>query len=193
MTEETVILTDEILERYKKEILLKVNWTLDSFEEAYSTWKSIKATESNGKNEKVIRKFVAGITNAVAIERIISAPNKNEKLSEIRATKRVKAIKEKWPNLPEAPKGLKQIRNALEHFEDRLDTWAFTSSSHSIVDLNLGISKDAYQQLGNLFNIKKQEFLRNVDEEKNFLFWNHKVKISEISVWVNEIQEQLEK
>ncbi|MGG0278332.1 hypothetical protein ABEY37_00990 [Bacillus pacificus] len=193
MAEETVILTDEILERYKKEILLKVNWTLDSFEEAYSAWESIKAKESDGKNEKVIRKFVAGITNAVAIVRILSAPNKNEKLSEIRATKRVEAIKKKWPNLPEAPQGLKQIRNALEHFEDRLDTWAFTSSSHSIVDLNLGISKDAYQTLGDFFKIKKHEFLRNVDEEENFLFWNHKVKIREISEWVNEIQEQLEK
>ncbi|PEO24940.1 hypothetical protein COL24_00915 [Bacillus toyonensis] len=193
MNKETLVVTDEILDRYKREMILKAKWTDDSIKEAYSAWDSIKAKELDGKNEEVIRKFVAGITNAVAIVRILNVPNNNQQQSEILATKRVKAIKNKWPNLPEAPQGLKQIRNALEHFEDRLDSWAFTSTSHSIVDLNLGVSKDAPQKLGDLFEVSKKEFFRNVDEEGNFLFWNHKVKISDISKWVNNIKEQLEK
>lgn len=191
MTEEILVVTDEILERYKKEIILKVTWTLDSFEEAYSTWDAIQKGEDNKEKEEVIRKFVAGITNAMSIVRILNSTSAKRKIDKARAEKRVEAIKNKWPNLPETPQGLKEIRDALEHFEERLDTWAFTSASHSIVDLNLGMSKEAYQELGGSFGAKEVELLRNVDKEDIFLFWDNEVKIQAIIDWVNSIKEQL--
>ncbi|AXR16997.1 MULTISPECIES: hypothetical protein [unclassified Bacillus (in: firmicutes)] len=188
MAEETLVVTDEILERYKTEIILKAKWTHDSIMEAYSTWDAIQKGKYDGKAEEVIRKFVAGITNAMSIVRILNVAGAKNK---IYAEKRVEAIKNKWPNLPEAPQGLKQIRNDLEHFEERLDTWAFTSSTHSIVDLNLGLSKEGFWAFGGSLGAGEKEFLRNVDEKNNFLFWNHEVQIDDVLQWVIDINKQI--
>lgn len=185
MSEETVILPDQVLERYKKELLLKAKWTHDSLIEGYKTWEE-SAGNLNVKAEAVIRNFVAGITMAMSIVRILNvagARNKNY------ARQRVSAIQSKWPNLPDAPQGLKEIRNDLEHFEERLDTWAFTSSTHSIVDMNLGISAEGLS----FFGVGETELLRNIDGNNVFLFWNHEVKLDEVMNWVIKLSEELKK
>lgn len=185
MSQETAILPEYVLERYKNELLLKAKWTHNSFIEGYKKREESTKT-SNVKSEEIIRSFVAGITTAMSIVRILNvagARNKNY------ATKRVSAIQNKWPTLPDAPQGLKKIRDDLEHFEERLDTWAFTSSTHSIVDMNLGMSAEGLSNFG----IGRTELLRNIDGNNVFLFWNHEVKLDEVMNWVIELSEELNK
>lgn len=181
------VFTEEILDRYKREIILKAKWTYDSIVEGLGVWNAIAEGKHDGKAEEVIRRFVSGITYAMSIVRILNVAGAR---NSSRAQIRVDAIKNKWPNLPDAPQGLKQIRDDLEHFEERLDTWAFTSSSHSIVDLNLGMSPEG---LGSFFGVEEKELLRNVDLENNFLFWNHKVKLKEVLDWAQKLKEEIEK
>lgn len=185
MSQETTILSEHVLDRYKNELLLKAKWTHDSFIEGYKKWEE-SAENRDVKAEAVIRNFVAGITNAMSIVRILNvagARNKNY------ARQRVAAIQSKWPDLPDAPQGLKEIRDALEHFEERLDTWAFTSSTHSIVDMNLGMSAEGLSSFG----VGETELLRNIDGNNVFLFWNHEVKLDEVMNWVIELAEELQK
>lgn len=58
------------------------------------------------------------------------------------AKQRSKAIKRRWPKIPLSPKTLRDVRNSLEHFEERMDEWAVSDSSHIFIDNNIGSGRN---------------------------------------------------
>ncbi|MGB3568440.1 MAG: hypothetical protein WBA30_14960 [Priestia megaterium] len=174
----------EVLERFQKEILLKSKWVYDSIRDGYQLIEESSNPKNDIASEEIIRHFVSGITYAMSIVRLLNVGGARDKRN---AQRRVNLIKTKWPDLPEAPQGLKKVRDSLEHFEERLDTWAFTSSSKSIVDLNVGINTAALAP----FNINETELLRNIDDKGNFIFWNEKVSLKSVMEWVQELSEKI--
>lgn len=176
----------KVLERFQKEILLKSKWVHDSIRDGYQLFEKESNPNNDITSKEILRHFVSGITYAMSIVRILNVGGARNKGN---AERRVNLIKTKWPDLPEPPQGLKEIRDSLEHFEERLDTWAFTSSSKSIIDLNVGINinKEALAS----YNIQETELLRNIDDEYNFIFWNKKVSLESVMQWVEELSEKI--
>lgn len=165
---------DEVLEIYKKEILLKATWIVQLLAE----------TNEMKNADLIIRNVISALTYSMSIVRLIDPLGaRNSNL----ATERANFILNRWSPFPNPPQGLREIRNDIEHFEERLDIWADTSLNHSIIDRNVGINPTA---LGT-FNIGSTELLRNIDDQGFFVFWNNRVDLREVLNWANEIQQLL--
>ena len=125
------------------------------------------------------------IGHAIVILRIVDSEGIGSRRSELDRTKeRVKLIRKKWSEIPiEFPQGLRNVRNAYEHFDARLDQWAISSERRLYADLNIG------PMIGGL---GVHENLRRLEGETPY-FWDHAVNLSEVVEWSQQVASAVSK
>lgn len=91
------------------ETLARSVWGLEAIVDA------AEAHARGSQESDVIRRLVEAVSHAAAIQRLVLADP---------ARGRVAFLGSDVKDLPQPPVALRDLRNALEHFEDRLDRWA---------------------------------------------------------------------
>lgn len=86
----------------------------------------VDAAEAHARGSQesdVIRRLVEAVSHAAAIQRLVVTDQ---------ARNRVAFLGSDVENLPRPPVTLRGLRNALEHFEDRLDKWALPTVARQL-------------------------------------------------------------
>lgn len=157
-----------ILRQYADQIALQARWTLRAAAELNDS--------SASEISEVFRKATQVVVHAMAVLRFLDACGARNKHV---AENRVRLIKERWPTIPEPPAGLREIRNDLEHFDEKLDKWATSSKRRNLADLNI-------MPPGSIMGLEEVENLRSYHDGV-FYFWSHSVDLSEVRKWVEEV------
>ncbi|EFV78937.1 hypothetical protein HMPREF1013_00821 [Bacillus sp. 2_A_57_CT2] len=121
-----------------------------------------------------IADFEGIIIDAMAILRILD-PTGARNYS--RAKERVKIIKKKWPNIPDAPNLLRIIRNKFEHFEEYYDEWFSTAQGPHVSDIDSTFL-----------------MLYRVDHyDKKIYYMEHELSIIDVKRWVQGVNQIINK
>jgi hypothetical protein len=159
-----------VIETYATEIKLRRNWVLEAARELNSTM------EDGQPVTAVIRRAIDMINNAMVIVRILDEEGIGARNKE-RAKERARLIRERWPDLPQPPQGLRNIRNDYEHFEERLDQWAVSSDRKVIADMNFGPEVGGTEVYENLRRLSGS----------TLHFWSNSVDLNEVLDWALDV------
>ncbi len=135
-------------------------WGLDAIVDA------AEAHARGSEESDVIRHLVEAVSHAAGIQRLVVADQ---------ARDRVAFLGSKMEDLPRPPMTLRDLRNTLEHFEERLDRWALpTISRHLGRDTPKGMSAPMP--------------VRSYSEDlKTFCVLDHCIDIWELADWLESI------
>lgn len=113
------------------EVQFRVEWLLSAAEELGN------AQESKASPSVLIRKAIEVVSHAMAIYRILD-PEDTSARSTVK--ERIELLREVWPDVPPPPPGLRDVRNHVEHFEERLDKWFASGDNSNVIDLVANIT-----------------------------------------------------
>ncbi|MED4135708.1 hypothetical protein P4668_25285 [Priestia megaterium] len=174
---ENEFLLNQVLDTYKREIVLKAEWIINNIS------KSISFYNQRKPSKEIMENVMNAVNYAMSIYRLINvAGARNKSL----ASERVRLLTARWPELPKAPEGLKLIRDDLEHFEERLDSWVVDAKrvgNYSLGDLGVGFSEDMKLMEG----MSDKGYLRSISNQWNFKFWEHSVSLIAIFDWAQDL------
>ena len=144
-----------------------------------------RIVENTNSDIDSLRKVMEIVNHSAAISRMKQKAGRppTKEMRDIMKD-RVKAINDKWADLPKEPAGLIAIRNSLEHFENRLDDW----SANSKTNVHIGSINVIGVELDEAIKVKNAEkkYWRVFDGE-NFSLFNDSINIIEVCEWVNEM------
>jgi len=131
----------------------------------------------------VINNSISIINHSMVILRLVDTDAIGARNKE-RAKERAKILHERNPGFPEPPKELRTIRNAYEHFEERLDEWAANPESYDYIDLAVG---------GNFHQTNTSSNVFRYFEGTTLMFWENKINLLELADWVCAMRDEIVK
>lgn len=164
-----------ILKIYADEIRLRTSWIVSVANEMNESFKQEESAST------IIRQAMDLIGNAIVILRIIDPTGARRNEME-RTKERVELIRRNWPNIPtDPPEGLRDVRNAYEHYDARLDQWAISSERRIIADMNIGPIIGGTEIYENLRRFQGD----------TLYFWDHAVSLSKVVEWALQVNESV--
>ena len=168
-------LLNPYLAPYVAEILTNAKWTLSLIEQGEQ--------QEEGNYERV--KYYCLAVNTADVIAQLACNTTAKGTDRERAKKRLCALEEKYPEIPSPPQNIRNIRNSIHHFDERMDKWLFDQiendkkgiayiidSNNNIEVFSNGISSEA------LFNYE-----RRMINERELMYWESIINIDELKIW----------
>lgn len=166
--------TEGYLRPYINEICTNAKWTLSLIDQG-----------DKSEDFDKIKYYSLAVSTASVIAQLAYITISKFSPEKERSKERIKLLDAEFPDKPTMPKGMREIRNSMQHFDERMDTWLFsliengTNGYAYIVDNDKNI--EVYSGSPN------SQFDRRMINEDELKYWDHTINIKELKNWCNEI------